>query len=195
MRLAYALASVHAAVWPGLWSRERLLWGLGAPGVAGWLGRLRSLAGRPRVGAVGPLLLYANGRVQHAGVVVGFHDGADHAMRNREPLNADGTRNPGYNANLVSVRDYSAVTAACLMMRRELFEQVGGFPDQPLMEDVELSRRLRRIGRPACLRLRVVTSGRRWEHRGTWRTIALMWRLRLLYALGVAPERLARSYR
>ena len=78
---------------------------------------------------------------------------------------------------------------------RAAFEAVGGFPEQPLMEDIELSRRLLRRSRPACLRLRVVTSGRRWESRGVWRTIALMWRLRLLYRLGIAPERLVRSYR
>ena len=82
-----------------------------------------------------------------------------------------------------------------MFMTRAAFRAVGGFPDQPLMEDIELSRRLRRLSAPACLRARVVTSGRRWEARGVWRTIALMWRLRLLYSLGVAPERLARSYR
>ena len=82
-----------------------------------------------------------------------------------------------------------------IFMTREAFDAVGGFPDQPLMEDVEMSRRLRRVGPPACLHARVTTSGRRWETRGIWRTIVLMWRLRLLYAIGVAPERLARSYR
>jgi rSAM/selenodomain-associated transferase 2 len=82
-----------------------------------------------------------------------------------------------------------------IFVTRAAFEAVGGFPEQPLMEDIELSRRLRRLSRPACLRLRVVTSGRRWETRGVWRTSALMWRLRLLYRLGIAPERLARSYR
>ena len=82
-----------------------------------------------------------------------------------------------------------------IFMAREAFDAVGGFPDQPLMEDVEMSRRLRRLAPPACLRARVTTSGRRWETRGIWRTIVLMWRLRLLYAVGVAPERLARSYR
>ena len=77
----------------------------------------------------------------------------------------------------------------------DAFDAVGGFPEQPLMEDIEMSRRLRRLTAPACLRQRVTTSGRRWETRGIWRTIVLMWRLRLLYAIGVAPERLARSYR
>ena len=83
-----------------------------------------------------------------------------------------------------------------IFMRRAAFDAVGGFPDQPLMEDVEISRRLRaRCGAPACLREKVTTSGRRWDQRGAWRTIALMWRLRALYALGVSAERLALSYR
>jgi rSAM/selenodomain-associated transferase 2 len=82
-----------------------------------------------------------------------------------------------------------------IFVTRAAFEAVGGFPDQPLMEDVELSRRLRRIGAPACLRLRVRTSGRRWEQRGVARTIVLMWALRLAYALGAAPATLARWYR
>jgi hypothetical protein len=72
---------------------------------------------------------------------------------------------------------------------------VGGFPEQPLMEDIEISKRLRRLSRPACLHARVTTSGRRWERHGVWRTIALMWRLRLLYWAGMRPERLARMYR
>jgi rSAM/selenodomain-associated transferase 2 len=83
-----------------------------------------------------------------------------------------------------------------MFMRREAFDAVGGFPQQPLMEDIELSRRLRaHCGAPACLRERVVTSGRRWDERGALRTIALMWRLRLLYWLGVPAERLATAYR
>jgi rSAM/selenodomain-associated transferase 2 len=81
-----------------------------------------------------------------------------------------------------------------LFVRRDCFDAVGGFPEQPLMEDIELSQRLRRFGRPACLRARVRTSGRRWDSRGAWRTILLMWRLRFLYWLGVPAERLARAY-
>jgi rSAM/selenodomain-associated transferase 2 len=77
---------------------------------------------------------------------------------------------------------------------RAAFEAAGGFPLIPLMEDVALSRALARRSRPACLRERVVTSGRRWERRGTLRTILLMWRLRLAYALGADPHRLARRY-
>ena len=82
-----------------------------------------------------------------------------------------------------------------IFVTREAFEQVGGFPVQPLMEDVEISRRLKRLGRPACLNARVCTSGRRWEQRGVWRTIALMWRLRWRYWRGESPARLAEAYR
>ena len=82
-----------------------------------------------------------------------------------------------------------------MFVRRTVFEQLGGFAEQPLMEDIELSRRLRRLGRPACLRERVSTSGRRWESRGVWRTIVLMWWLRWRYWLGASPQALARAYR
>jgi len=82
-----------------------------------------------------------------------------------------------------------------LFVRRALFQRLGGFPEQPLMEDVELSRRLRALSRPACLRQRVRTSGRRWDERGAWRTIVLMWRLRWLYWRGTPAEQLARAYR
>ncbi|HVQ02837.1 MAG TPA: TIGR04283 family arsenosugar biosynthesis glycosyltransferase, partial [Burkholderiaceae bacterium] len=61
-----------------------------------------------------------------------------------------------------------------LFVRREAFERIGGFPDQPLMEDIEISKRLRKLAKPACLRQRVVTSGRRWDRRGVWRTMVLM---------------------
>lgn len=82
-----------------------------------------------------------------------------------------------------------------IFVTREAFEGVGGFPVQPLMEDIELSRRLKRLSRPACLRERASTSGRRWEQRGVWRTIFLMWRLRWRYWRGDSPSRLAQAYR
>ena len=82
-----------------------------------------------------------------------------------------------------------------LFMTRAAFDAVGGFPAQPLMEDIEMSARLLKISRPACLRARVVTSGRRWETQGVWRTVLLMWRLRLAYWRGAAPERLAALYK
>lgn len=82
-----------------------------------------------------------------------------------------------------------------IFVRRELFQRIGGFPDQPLMEDIELSRRLRRVSAPACLPARATTSGRRWESRGVWRTIFLMWRLRWRYWRGESAHRLAAAYR
>jgi len=81
-----------------------------------------------------------------------------------------------------------------IFVTRTLFTAAGKFPDIPLMEDVELSKRLKRFGPPLCLRHRIVTSGRRWEKRGVVRTILLMWRLRLAYRLGADPRRLAMRY-
>ncbi|MBC7484747.1 MAG: TIGR04283 family arsenosugar biosynthesis glycosyltransferase [Rhizobacter sp.] len=81
-----------------------------------------------------------------------------------------------------------------IFVRKDLFDQIGGFPDQPLMEDVALSTRLKRHGPPACLRERVTTSARRWERHGPWRTILLMWRLRAAYFFGADPAKLALRY-
>jgi len=82
-----------------------------------------------------------------------------------------------------------------MFVERALFRQVGGFAELPLMEDIELSRRLRRLHRPACLGQGVLASARRWQRHGVLRTILLMWRLRLAYFLGVSPQRLAERYR
>jgi rSAM/selenodomain-associated transferase 2 len=77
-----------------------------------------------------------------------------------------------------------------LFVRRASFAELGGYADIPLMEDVELSKRLRRLERPRVLRQRVGSSSRRWEQHGILRTILLMWRLRLAYALGARPQKL-----
>lgn len=82
-----------------------------------------------------------------------------------------------------------------IFVTRSLFDAVGGYEEVPLMEDVSLSARLRQHSRPFCSRSSVVTSSRRWEQRGILRTILLMWKLRLYYAFGVSPDRLARMYR
>jgi rSAM/selenodomain-associated transferase 2 len=82
-----------------------------------------------------------------------------------------------------------------LFVRADVFRVLGGFPDQPMMEDIALSKRLKWIARPARLRARVRTSVRRWERRGPVRTVLLMWALRLSYWLGVSPQRLVRLYR
>lgn len=81
-----------------------------------------------------------------------------------------------------------------LFVRRSTFAALGGYPDIPLMEDVALTRRLKRRGRRAALRLPVTTSARKWEREGVARTVVLMWALRLAYACGVAPARLHRWY-
>ncbi|EGF30825.1 Glycosyl transferase, family 2 [Oxalobacteraceae bacterium IMCC9480] len=81
-----------------------------------------------------------------------------------------------------------------IFVRRAVFEQLAGYAPIALMEDLELSRRLKKISRPACLRERVTSSGRRWEKHGVWRTIVLMWRLRLAYFLGADPRALAIAY-
>jgi len=81
-----------------------------------------------------------------------------------------------------------------IFVRRAVFESLDGYAVIPLMEDIALSKALKRVSPPLCLRERVLTSPRRWRRHGTLRTIALMWRLRLEYALGADPRRLARRY-
>lgn len=82
-----------------------------------------------------------------------------------------------------------------MFLTRQAFRTVGGFPDQPLMEDIALSKRLLVLSRPICLSDRVVTSGRRWETHGVWRTVFLMWRLRWDYWRGVSADALSKAYR
>jgi rSAM/selenodomain-associated transferase 2 len=81
-----------------------------------------------------------------------------------------------------------------MFVTRDAFAAVGGFPDLPLMEDIALSRRLKRLTAPLCLTPPAVTSGRRWEQHGVLRTILLMWRLRLAFFLGAEPNQLAQAY-
>jgi rSAM/selenodomain-associated transferase 2 len=115
----------------------------------------------------------------------------DVRIEGRHPL----LRVVAFMMNLRSRLTGIATGDQAIFLRRDAFEALGGYAEIPLMEDVELSRRLRRAGRPACLRARVSTSGRRWESRGVLRTIVLMWRLRLAYFLGADPARLADRYR
>jgi rSAM/selenodomain-associated transferase 2 len=81
-----------------------------------------------------------------------------------------------------------------MFVHREAFQAAGGFAPIPLMEDIALSKRLKRASRPLCLRQRVVTSARRWERNGVLATVLLMWRLRLAYFLGADPVELSRRY-
>lgn len=82
-----------------------------------------------------------------------------------------------------------------IFIRRNLFETIGGFPVQALMEDIEFSKRLKDISKPLALPEKVITSGRRWEQQGIWRTIFLMWSLRFAYWRGASAEELASKYR
>jgi len=81
-----------------------------------------------------------------------------------------------------------------IFVRRTLFEQVGGYPEIKLMEDIELSKKLKLFGKPVCIKQRVTTSSRKWEKNGIVRTMLLMWRLRLLYFFGVSPNKLHARY-
>lgn len=82
-----------------------------------------------------------------------------------------------------------------IFVERRAFAALGGYADLPLMEDIELCRRLKVQARPRCLRPALLTSSRRWERHGIWRTVWLMWRLRLAYYCGADPAELARRYR
>jgi rSAM/selenodomain-associated transferase 2 len=81
-----------------------------------------------------------------------------------------------------------------IFVRREVFQKMGGFPEIPLMEDIAFCRALKRLGAVACLKSKVITSARRWELNGVWRSIFRMWTLKSLYLLGVSPHRLKRFY-
>jgi rSAM/selenodomain-associated transferase 2 len=99
-----------------------------------------------------------------------------------------------FTMNLRSRLTGIATGDQAMFVTREAFVQAGGFADIALMEDIDLSKRLKRISPPLCLRERVTTSGRRWDQHGVLRTVLLMWRLRLGYFLGAEPALLARRY-
>ena len=115
----------------------------------------------------------------------------DVRLTGRHPLLRVIERMMGMRSRLTGI----ATGDQAIFVRRDWFRDAGGFPAIPLMEDVALSKTLKRRGRPLCLRAAVVTSSRRWETRGVWRTMLLMWRLRLAYALGADPAALAERYR
>ena len=100
-------------------------------------------------------------------------------------------------AQLMNVRSRLTGIATgdqAIFVTRSLFTAAGGYPEIALMEDIALSKRLKRFGQPLCLRHRLVASGRRWEKHGVVRTILLMWRLRLAFWLGADPGKLAVRY-
>lgn len=81
-----------------------------------------------------------------------------------------------------------------LFVRRKLFDEIGGYAQIPLMEDVALCKTLKKVAKPLKLQLGLITSSRRWEQQGVIKTVLLMWQLRLLYFIGVSPETLVKRY-
>jgi rSAM/selenodomain-associated transferase 2 len=114
----------------------------------------------------------------------------DIAIAGRSPLLALVARTINLRSRLSGI----ATGDQAMFVTRDVFARVGGFPDIALMEDVALSRALKRVSRPLCIATKVTTSGRRWEQHGVLRTVVLMWRLRLAYFLGAQPAALARRY-
>jgi rSAM/selenodomain-associated transferase 2 len=122
---------------------------------------------------------------------------ADHAWGRFDVIIAGPPAVLGVVAAMMNLRSRLTGIATgdqAIFVRRAVFDAVGGYPDLPLMEDIALSKRLKRLGPPACLAHKVITSGRRWQRDGVWRTVLLMWRLRFDYWRGVPAERLARRY-
>jgi rSAM/selenodomain-associated transferase 2 len=124
-------------------------------------------------------------------------DGLKGAEWGRFDVHFDGGGLLGLVAIMMNTRSRLTAIATgdqAMFVTRAAFAQAGGFPPIALMEDVALSARLKRLGRPLCLSARVTTSGRRWRERGPLRTVLLMWRLRLRFYLGADPAQLARDY-
>ena len=114
----------------------------------------------------------------------------DLRIAGRHPLLALVARMINWRSRLTGI----ATGDQAMFVTRDAFWVAGGFPDLPLMEDVALSRKLKRLCRPFCIAAPAVTSGRRWDYHGVLRTILLMWRLRLAYYLGAEPARLGLAY-
>jgi hypothetical protein len=96
--------------------------------------------------------------------------------------------------NLRSRLSKVATGDQALYFRKSFFDQLGGFPDIPIMEDIAITKRARRKSKPRVANCRVMTSSRRWQQNGLVKTVLLMWGLRLAYFLGVDPDRLHRFY-
>lgn len=108
-----------------------------------WLREMVSHAVRPEVGAVGAKLYYPNDTIQHAGTILGLGGGADHAFRNFDRID------PGYCNRLTLTQNLSAVTAACMVLRRQVYNEVGGLDEVNLpvaFNDVDLCLRIRKHG-------------------------------------------------
>ncbi|TVT78184.1 MAG: glycosyltransferase [Denitromonas halophila] len=143
------------------------------------------------------LFLHADTRLP-AGAIPAIHAALDTHLWGRFDVRIEGTH-PMLSVIATMMNWRSRLTGIAtgdqaIFVTRKAFKQVGGFVDQPLMEDIAFSRNMKALGRPACLRQRVTTAGRRWEAHGVFRTMVLMWQLRAAYALGADPVDLARRY-
>ena len=96
--------------------------------------------------------------------------------------------------NLRSCLTSIATGDQAIFVEKNLFNRVGSYPEIALMEDVEISRQLKKISKPVCLKQKVITSSRRWETNGIVATVLLMWKLRLYYFFGVSPDKLSHLY-
>jgi rSAM/selenodomain-associated transferase 2 len=162
-------------------------------------GRSRQMnAGAAQSTRTALLFLHADTRLPEAGI-----EAALDALRSGAPWGRFDVVIDGHSAWLPMVAWFMnarsrlsgiATGDQALFMTRAAFDAVKGYPDQPLMEDIEISKRLKQLGKPACLRLCARTSGRRWDQRGVWRTIVLMWGLRLIYFFGATPDTIHRLY-
>ena len=96
--------------------------------------------------------------------------------------------------NLRSCLTSIATGDQAIFIERNLFDRVGRFPEIALMEDVAISKQLKKIVKPVCLKQKVITSSRRWETKGVVSTVLLMWKLRLYYFFGMSPDKLKQLY-
>jgi rSAM/selenodomain-associated transferase 2 len=142
----------------------------------------------------------------HADTIVPATFAADIASALSDPSVVGGRFDVKLDANalpyriigtMISLRSRISRTGTgdqAIFVRRDVFDRLGGFPEFDLCEDLEFSRRLKRVGRVACLRAHVTTSARRWSRDGVARTVIRMWLIRAMYLIGVPPARLKRMY-
>ena len=145
------------------------------------------------------LFLHADTRLPEGALELVRHALRDDRCWGRFDVRIDSSRRllalVSFAINLRSRLSGIATGDQAMVMTRWAYGQAGGFAAQPLMEDIDLSARLKRLGPPVCLRPPVLTSPRRWLGHGIVSTILLMWALRFAYWLGVPAATLARFYR
>ena len=151
--------------------------------------------------ATGDVLLFLHADTRLPGSALEDIIGAlrkPHCIGGRFDVELDGAhwmfRVIGAMINLRSRISKVATGDQAIFVRRDIFAELGGYPNMALMEDVAFSRALKRRGPVVCLGSRVVTSARRWEAEGIWRTMVKMWTVKLLYFLGISPLHLKRFY-